>query len=64
MFAIEACARFTDDLFEVHLDDRGVGWADEHLPEVRKEAEALAEMLSGNINYAEYEKKLERKAAH
>ncbi len=64
MFAIEACARFTDDLFEGHLDDRGVGWTDEHLPEVRKEAEALAEMLSGDITYAQYEKKLERKAAH
>ena len=64
MFAIEACARFTDDLFNEYLEDRGVNWTDEHLPEVRKEAEALAEMISGDITYAQYEKKLERKAAH
>ena len=58
IFAIEACSRFTDDLFTEYLEDLGIGWSDEHLPEVRKEAEAHAEMISGKITYAEYERKL------
>ena len=47
MYAIEACARFTDDLFTEYLEDRGVLWTDEHLPEVRKEAEALYQLRQG-----------------
>ena len=58
IFAIEACSRFTDDLFTNYLEDLGVNWDDEHLPEVRKEAEAHAEMISGKITYVEYERKL------
>ena len=59
LYAIEACSRTIDDSFNGYLEDRGVNWEDEHLPEVRKEAEARAEMLRGDITYAEFEKKVD-----
>ncbi len=58
MFAIEACSRFTDNLFADYFEDLGVYWTDEHLPDVRNEAEALDLMKRGEISYGEYEKRI------
>jgi len=56
LFAIEACSRTVADTFDDYLEERGVGWEDEHLPEVRIEAEAHAAMQAGEISFPEYEK--------
>ena len=58
LYAIEACSRTIDDSFSGYLENRGVNWDDEHLPEVRKEAQATAEMINGDITYAEFERRL------
>ena len=58
MFAIEACARFTDELFTNYLEGLGVGWTDEHLPEVRKEAEARDQLIRREIGFDEYKDRL------
>ncbi len=58
LFAIEACARTISDEFDNHLEDNfDVYWLDEVCPEVTAEAQACAEMLSGDITYAEFEKR-------
>ncbi len=57
-YAIETCARFTDDLFTDYLENLGVYWDNEHPPKVRKEAQATAEMINGDITYAEFERRL------
>jgi len=56
MFAIEACARFTDDLFTEYLEDRGILWTDEHLPEVRKAAESAGAFQRGEIDFEQFKK--------
>ncbi len=56
LYAIEACSRTIDDLFSNYLEDRGVCWEDEHLPDIRIEAEAHAAMQAGEISFPEYEK--------
>ncbi len=56
LYAIEACSRAITDTFNGYLEERGVGWEDEHLPEVRREAEANAAMQTGEISFPEYEK--------
>ena len=56
MFAIEACARFTDDLFNEYLEDRGVNWTDEHLPEVREAAESADAFQRGEIDFEQFKK--------
>jgi len=60
LYAIEACSRTIDDSFSSYLQDRGVNWDDEHLPEVGKTAQAHAEMINGDITYAEFERRLSR----
>ena len=54
LYAIEACSRTIDDSFNGYLEERGVNWEDEHLPEVRKEAEALAALQTGKIDFSQY----------
>ncbi len=46
-FAIEACADMIDGLFEEYFEDRGVWWSEEHLPKIRKEAEAMDALSAG-----------------
>ncbi len=58
LYAIEACSRTITDTFNGYLEERGVGWEDEHLPEVRREAEAHAAMQAGEISYPEYQKRV------
>ena len=54
-FAIEACSRDIARIFDDHLEDLGVEWLDDICPKVTKEAQAVAEMQSGDITYAEFE---------
>ncbi len=58
-FAIDACSRDIARIFDEHLEEIGVEWLDEICPKVTAEAKAHAEMLNGDITYAEYEKKLD-----
>ena len=58
LYAIEACSKRISDLFDNDLEKLGVKWQDEFMPELSAEAEAHAEMVRGDITYAEYEKKL------
>ncbi len=46
-------------IFDEHLEEIGVEWLDDICPKVTVEAQASAEMRSGDITYAEYEKKLD-----
>jgi len=61
VFAIEACSEMIDDLFTNEIEDHGVLWHDEHLPEVRKEWEATSALDSGEIDYAEFRKRLDER---
>ena len=58
LYAIETCSRFTDDLFSNYLETLGVNWSDEHLPEVREQAEAMDQLQSGEINFEQYKDRL------
>ena len=58
-FAIEACSRDIARIFDNHLEDLGVEWLDDICPKVTEEAQAVAEMQSGDITYAEFEKKMD-----
>ena len=55
-FAIEACADMIDELFESYFDDYGVGWDEEHLPEIRREAESMESYLSGKTSFDDFKK--------
>ena len=57
-FAIEACSRDIARIFDDHLEDLGVEWLDDVCPKVTEEAQAVAEMQSGDITYAEFEKRV------
>jgi len=58
-YAIDTCSRDIARIFDEHLEEIGVEWLDEICPKVTAEAKAHAEMLNGDITYAEYEKKLD-----
>ena len=58
-YAIEACSRDIARIFDKHLEDIGVEWLDEICPKVTEEAQAHAKMLSGEITYAEYQKRVD-----
>ncbi len=53
-FAIEACANMIDDLFTGYFEDRGVMWDEEHLPEIRREAEANDALHAGEIDFDQF----------
>jgi len=57
-YAIEACSRDIARIFNEHLEDLGVEWLDDICPKVTEEAQAHAEMQSGDITYAEFEKRV------
>ena len=57
-YAIEACSRDIARIFNEHLEDLGVEWLDDICPKVTNEAQAHAEMQSGDITYAEFEKRV------
>ena len=57
-YAIEACSRDIARIFNEHLEDLGVEWLDDICPKVTNEAHAHAEMQSGDITYAEFEKRV------
>lgn len=58
-YAIEACSRDIARTFDEHLEEIGVNWLDEICPTVTEEAQARAEMQSGEITYAEYQKRVD-----
>ncbi len=58
LYAIEACSRTISDELDNRLeDDFDVYWLDQICPEVTAEAQAHAEMMNGDITYAEFEKR-------
>jgi len=58
-YAIEACSRDIARTFDEHLEEIGVNWLDEICPKVTEEAQARAEMRSGDITYVEYQKRVD-----
>ena len=57
-FAIEACANKIADEMNSYFEELGVNWSDDICPKVTEEAQAHAEMQSGDITYAEFEKRV------
>ena len=60
IFAIEACARKISDEMDSYFEDRGVCWMDEFSPDVNREAEAAQDLHSGEVTYAEFEKRVSK----
>ncbi len=58
-FAIDACSRDIARIFDEHLEEIGVNWLDEICPKVTEEAQAFAKMRSGEITFAEYQKRVD-----
>ncbi len=58
-YAIEACANKIAGEMNSYFEDLGVNWLDDICPKVTKEAQARAEMQSGDITYAEYQKRVD-----
>ncbi len=58
-YAIEACSRDIARIFDEHIEEIGVEWLDEIRPKETEEAQAYAEMQSGDITYAEYQKRVD-----
>jgi len=59
-YAIEACSRDIARIFDEHLEGIGVNWLDDICPKVTEDAQAHAELTSGNITFAEYQKRVDR----
>jgi len=58
-YAIETCSRDIARIFDEHLEKIGVNWLDETCPKVTEEAQAFAKMRSGEITFAEYQKRVD-----
>ncbi len=58
-YAIEACSRDITRIFDEHLEEIGVNWLDEICPKATEVAQAHAKMQSGEITYAEYQKRVD-----
>ena len=58
LFAIEACSDVVADLFNGPLEEAGVGWMDEWLPELGKEAVAQDQLQRGEINFEQFKEEL------
>lgn len=58
-FAIEACSEQIANLLGEDFDKRypQVGWGDEWLPEIRRQAQAMVELQSGDISYDEFQQR-------
>ena len=57
-FAIEACAAQIANLLGEDFDEKyGVGWEDEWLPEIQRQAQAMIELQSGDISYDEFQQR-------
>ena len=57
-FAIETCAKTIDDFFTNYFEDRGVMWDEEHLPEIRREAEANDALYASDIDFDQFKNRL------
>jgi len=55
-YIIEACADLIDKLFYDVEDELNIGWTEEHLPEIREQAESTAAYESGNIRFEQFKK--------
>ena len=55
-YVIEACAGLIDKLFYDIEDDLNIEWTEDHLPEVREEAESLGAYLSGKTSFEQFKK--------
>jgi len=58
LYAIEACSQRISNIFDTDIEDLGVYWQDDFMPEISAEAKAHAEMTRGDITFAEFEKRL------
>jgi len=55
-YVIEACADMIDKLFYDLEDELNIGWDEEHLPEIRREAESMESYLSGKTSFEQFKK--------
>ncbi len=53
-FAIEACANKIADEMNSYFEELGVNWLDDICPKVTEEAQAHAELISGEITFDEF----------
>jgi hypothetical protein len=59
-YAIEACSRDIARTFDERLEGIGVNWLNDICPKVTEEAQAHAELTSGDITFAEYQTRVDR----
>ncbi len=57
-FAIEACAKKIAEEMDSYFEDLGVNWLDDICPKVTEEAQAHAELISGEITFDEFESRV------
>ena len=57
-YAIEACSRDIARIFDGHLEGLGVEWLDDICPKVTNEAQAVADLQSGEITFDEFESRV------
>ena len=50
-YVIEACADMIDKLFYDLEDELNIEWSEDHMPEVRQEAESMEAYLSGKTSF-------------
>ena len=55
-YVIEACADMIDKLFYDIEDELNIRWTEEHMPEVREEAESMEAYLSGKTSFEQFKK--------
>ena len=55
-YVIEACADLIDKLFYDIEDELNIGWTEEHLPEIREQAESVEAYESGKTSFEQFRK--------
>ena len=58
LYAIEACSERISDLFDSELENLGVNWQDDFMPELSAEAKALADLHNGETTFEEFESRV------
>ncbi len=53
-YVIEACADLIDKLFYDIEDDLNIGWNEEHLPEIRVQAESMESYFEGRTSFEQF----------
>ena len=53
-YVIEACTDLIDKLFYDLEDELNIGWTEEHLPEIREQAESMESYLDGKTSFEKF----------